>query len=81
MPPRCQRSGEHGRSRDRLADVPLLGRAVSRDPNAYRYLVDSIDAFSSVAEFTALLHPAGFASVEQRSLWPGVAAVIVACLP
>ncbi|MBI5477795.1 MAG: ubiquinone/menaquinone biosynthesis methyltransferase [Deltaproteobacteria bacterium] len=61
--------------------VPLVGRTVSRDPAAYRYLVDSIDAFSSVAEFTALLAQSGFVSVERRSVWPGISSVVVARLP
>jgi demethylmenaquinone methyltransferase / 2-methoxy-6-polyprenyl-1,4-benzoquinol methylase len=61
--------------------VPLVGRAVSHDPTAYRYLVESIEAFATVAEFTVLLRRAGFVAVEHRPLWPGVAAVVVARRP
>ena len=58
--------------------VPLVGGTVSRDPTAYRYLADSIDAFASVAEFTVLLEASGFVGVRSRTLWPGVAALVVA---
>jgi demethylmenaquinone methyltransferase/2-methoxy-6-polyprenyl-1,4-benzoquinol methylase len=56
--------------------VPLLGRAVSRDPDAYRYLVDSIEAFVGADEFAALLARAGFSDVRFRTLWPGAAAIV-----
>jgi demethylmenaquinone methyltransferase / 2-methoxy-6-polyprenyl-1,4-benzoquinol methylase len=60
------------------AFVPLVGRAVSRDRHAYRYLVDSIEAFATVAEFTELLRRSGFVTVRTRTVWPGVAALVVA---
>jgi len=63
------------------AVVPLVGRAVSRDPGAYRYLADSIGAFSSVGELEALLHDAGFTAIAHRALWPGVATLVVARRP
>jgi ubiquinone/menaquinone biosynthesis methyltransferase len=58
--------------------VPLVGRAVSRDATAYRYLAESIDAFGTVAEFAARLEAAGLDAVRTRTLWPGVAALAVA---
>jgi demethylmenaquinone methyltransferase / 2-methoxy-6-polyprenyl-1,4-benzoquinol methylase len=58
--------------------VPLVGGAVSRDASAYRYLAESIDAFGAVADFAARLEAAGFDAVRTRTLWPGVAALVVA---
>jgi ubiquinone/menaquinone biosynthesis methyltransferase len=61
--------------------VPLLGRAVSGDPNAYRYLADSIDAFASVPEFARLLESSGFVAGAAQRLWPGVATLVLARTP
>ena len=59
--------------------LPLVGRAVSGDGVAYRYLPESIQQFSSRQEFAALLQAAGFAVVSGRELFPGgVAALVVA---
>lgn len=59
--------------------LPLVGRAVSGDGAAYRYLPDSIQHFFSRQEFAALLQAAGFAAVSGHELFPGgVAALVVA---
>jgi demethylmenaquinone methyltransferase / 2-methoxy-6-polyprenyl-1,4-benzoquinol methylase len=58
--------------------VPFVGHALSRDSTAYRYLADSIDAFLSKDEFTALLRRSGFVSAQGSAPWPGVAVVMVA---
>jgi demethylmenaquinone methyltransferase/2-methoxy-6-polyprenyl-1,4-benzoquinol methylase len=59
--------------------LPLLGRAVSGDGAAYRYLPESIQHFLSRQEFSGLLRAAGFAEVSGRELFPGgVAALVVA---
>jgi len=59
--------------------LPLIGRVVSGDRDAYRYLPESIGRFRSPAELAALLGEVGFASVETRALFPsGVATMVVA---
>ncbi len=59
--------------------LPLLGRAVTGDAAAYRYLPASIAAFVSRAELEAILRAAGFAEVGGRDLAPGgVASLVVA---
>jgi demethylmenaquinone methyltransferase/2-methoxy-6-polyprenyl-1,4-benzoquinol methylase len=59
--------------------LPLIGRVVSGDRDAYRYLPESIGRFRSPAELAALLNEVGFASVETKALFPsGVATMVVA---
>jgi demethylmenaquinone methyltransferase/2-methoxy-6-polyprenyl-1,4-benzoquinol methylase len=59
--------------------LPLIGRAVTGDREAYRYLPDSIAAFRSTAELAAIMKEVGFASVETKALFPsGVATMVVA---
>jgi demethylmenaquinone methyltransferase/2-methoxy-6-polyprenyl-1,4-benzoquinol methylase len=59
--------------------LPLIGRAVTGDREAYRYLPDSIAAFRSTAEFAAIMNEVGFSSVETKALFPsGVATMVVA---
>jgi demethylmenaquinone methyltransferase/2-methoxy-6-polyprenyl-1,4-benzoquinol methylase len=59
--------------------LPLIGRIVSGDREAYRYLPDSIGRFRSPAELAALLAEVGFGSVETKALFPsGVATMVVA---
>ena len=59
--------------------LPLIGRIVSGDRDAYRYLPESIGRFRSPAELAALLGEVGFAAVETKALFPsGVATMVVA---
>ncbi len=59
--------------------LPLLGRAVTGDQAAYRYLPESIAGFLTREEFQAHLHAAGFAKVQGGDLFPaGVASLVVA---
>lgn len=59
--------------------LPVLGRMVTGDAAAYRYLPASIAGFSSRAEFESLLLEVGFARVRGRDLFPaGVASFVVA---
>jgi ubiquinone/menaquinone biosynthesis methyltransferase len=59
--------------------LPLIGRVVSGDRDAYRYLPDSIGRFRSPAELAALLGEVGFGAVETKALFPsGVATMVVA---
>jgi demethylmenaquinone methyltransferase/2-methoxy-6-polyprenyl-1,4-benzoquinol methylase len=54
--------------------VPLLGR-LSADPEAYRYLADSILAFGTAEEVAARLAAAGFECRPPVTLFGGAAAV------
>jgi demethylmenaquinone methyltransferase / 2-methoxy-6-polyprenyl-1,4-benzoquinol methylase len=59
--------------------LPLIGRVVSGDHEAYRYLPDSIGRFRSPAELAALLGEVGFGAVETKAMFPsGVATMVVA---
>lgn len=53
--------------------LPLLGRLVSRDGAAYRYLPRSVDGFPPPPRFAEMLAEAGFGSVRIKKLTFGVA--------
>ncbi len=57
--------------------VPILGRWISGDGKAYRYLPDSIGCFLSVVEFHKMMEEAGFRQVGHRSLNLGTIAAYV----
>ena len=44
--------------------VPRLGRLVARDPDSYRYLVESIERFPDMPAFSRRIEQAGFAQVR-----------------
>ncbi|MGD0835235.1 MAG: ubiquinone/menaquinone biosynthesis methyltransferase [Polyangia bacterium] len=59
--------------------LPWLGRLVTGDSAAYRYLPASIAGFQSRSEFEHLLAQVGFAQVRGRDLFPaGLASLVVA---
>jgi ubiquinone/menaquinone biosynthesis methyltransferase len=62
---------------NRLA-LPVLGRVLSPDPEAYRYLVASMERFATRPEFEDGCRAAGFASVRGQALFPGVCGLVVA---
>jgi demethylmenaquinone methyltransferase/2-methoxy-6-polyprenyl-1,4-benzoquinol methylase len=55
--------------------VPRIGRAVARDEEAYRYLVESIRRFPDMATFKAMIEAAGFARVSVEPILGGVVAI------
>lgn len=55
--------------------LPLIGRWVSGDPEAYSYLPDSVMSFPDNEKFLALLSSAGFIQVSQRRLSGGIASI------
>lgn len=57
--------------------LPLLGRAIAKDPGAYRYLVESMERFVPRPEFERLARQAGFAEVRGGGLFPGVCGLVV----
>jgi ubiquinone/menaquinone biosynthesis methyltransferase len=58
--------------------LPVLGRVLSPDPAAYRYLVESMERFASMPQFLEACRLAGFASSEGSSLFPGVCGLVLA---
>jgi ubiquinone/menaquinone biosynthesis methyltransferase len=62
---------------NRLA-LPVLGRVLSPDPEAYRYLVASMERFASLAEFVEACRRVGFRDVKSETLFPGVCGLVVA---
>jgi demethylmenaquinone methyltransferase / 2-methoxy-6-polyprenyl-1,4-benzoquinol methylase len=62
---------------NRLA-LPVLGRILSPDPEAYRYLVESMERFASRPEFEVGARRAGFRDVRGTTLFPGVCGLVTA---
>jgi demethylmenaquinone methyltransferase/2-methoxy-6-polyprenyl-1,4-benzoquinol methylase len=55
--------------------IPTLGRVVTGDAEAYRYLVESIQEFPNQERFADMVRAAGFSRVGARSLSGGIAAL------
>ncbi len=58
--------------------LPLIGRIVSRDPHAYRYLYESVMRFPEGADFCRHLLDTGFVDVVERRLTFGIATLYLA---
>jgi ubiquinone/menaquinone biosynthesis methyltransferase len=58
--------------------LPILGRVLSPDPEAYRYLVQSMERFASLPEFLEGAGRAGFRDVKGVTLFPGVCGLVTA---
>ena len=58
--------------------VPAIGKMISPDGGAYRYLPDSVGSWPEPGALAARLAAAGFTSVEWRPLTFGVAALHLA---
>ncbi len=58
--------------------LPLMGRIVSRDPLAYRYLYESVMRFPEGDDFCRHLLDAGFVDVVERRLTFGIATLYLA---
>ncbi len=55
--------------------IPLVGRVVSKHPNAYQFLSSSIQSFMKPKEFKDTLEQAGFSEIKIRSLSFGAATI------
>ena len=55
--------------------LPRLGGMVADDPDAYRYLAESIRRFPDQKRLAAMIEAAGFGQVRVRNLTGGVAAI------
>ena len=58
-----------------LTVIPALGKAVTGNGAAYRYLVESIRMFPDQRTFAAMIEDAGFGRVHVRDLTGGIAAI------
>jgi demethylmenaquinone methyltransferase / 2-methoxy-6-polyprenyl-1,4-benzoquinol methylase len=61
--------------------VPLLGRLVAREADAYRYLPASVHRFPPAAELAAIMRAAGLERVQYRRLSGGAVALHVGTVP
>ncbi len=55
--------------------LPAIGRLVSKDPQAYRYLPESVGNFPAIDEFSALMREAGFDNISYWKLLNGIAVI------
>lgn len=46
--------------------LPFIGRISSKDPKAYKYLFESVQAFPAYEDFIAIMHKAGFQSNNYK---------------
>ena len=53
--------------------LPLVGKTVSKNSEAYTYLPDSVSAFAEGQEFLDQMETAGFKEVHQKRLTMGIA--------
>jgi demethylmenaquinone methyltransferase/2-methoxy-6-polyprenyl-1,4-benzoquinol methylase len=55
--------------------VPRIGKAVAKDEDSYRYLVESIERFPDMAAFAAMIGEAGFRNVKAEPILGGLVAI------
>ncbi len=58
--------------------LPLIGRWTSKDPRAYHYLYESVQAFPDGKDFLRELEKAGFRQTKQISLTFGICSIYYA---
>jgi demethylmenaquinone methyltransferase/2-methoxy-6-polyprenyl-1,4-benzoquinol methylase len=61
--------------------IPILGRIVSKHPNAYQYLRDSVRNFFTPTAYRELLKSIGFVNIEFKSQTGGVSHLVTAEKP
>ena len=55
--------------------LPLIGRVTSKDPKAYRYLYESVQAFPGGERFTAILDQVGYKQSTCKPLTFGICSI------
>ncbi|MCI5059315.1 MAG: bifunctional demethylmenaquinone methyltransferase/2-methoxy-6-polyprenyl-1,4-benzoquinol methylase UbiE [Flavobacteriales bacterium] len=55
--------------------LPNLGKLISKDPRAYTYLPESVNAFPEGKEFVGLLEKSGFTKINQVPVSFGIATI------
>ncbi len=58
--------------------LPIIGRITSKDPKAYSYLYESVQAFPDGKDFAKALKRTGFQSTTYKSLTFGVCSIYTA---
>lgn len=58
--------------------LPLIGRIISKDKEAYRYLPESVGEFDKNVDLTALLKERNFKNIKTYSLTFGLVQVVIA---
>ena len=58
--------------------MPLIGRLQSKDPRAYAYLFESVQAFPSGREFLTILDRVGYNNTACQALTLGIASIYTA---
>jgi len=58
--------------------LPLIGKLISKDKEAYKYLPESVGEFDKKINLIELLTHAGFSKVEQHFLTLGLVQVVIA---
>lgn len=58
--------------------LPVIGRITSKDPKAYSYLYESVQAFPDGKRFVNLLKDLGFKTVESKQFTLGICSLYVA---
>lgn len=58
--------------------LPVIGKLRSKDPKAYRYLYDSVQAFPDYDQLIAILEKAGFIQAKWKSLTMGICTIYTA---
>ena len=55
--------------------LPLIGKISSKDPKAYTYLFESVQAFPDFDDFTDIMQKSGFHSNKWRALTLGICSI------
>lgn len=61
--------------------LPFIGKLTSKDPRAYRYLYESVQAFPDGDNFLNLLHKTGYKANKCIPLTLGICSIYVAVKP
>ncbi|MBL4623679.1 MAG: bifunctional demethylmenaquinone methyltransferase/2-methoxy-6-polyprenyl-1,4-benzoquinol methylase UbiE [Flavobacteriales bacterium] len=55
--------------------LPAIGKLISKDPRAYKYLPESVNAFPDGEDFVSIMKKCGYTDVQQISLTFGIASI------
>ena len=55
--------------------VPRIGKAVAKDEDSYRYLIESIERFPDMPAFARMIEAAGFGNVKAEPILGGLVAI------
>jgi demethylmenaquinone methyltransferase / 2-methoxy-6-polyprenyl-1,4-benzoquinol methylase len=55
--------------------VPRIGKAVAKDEDSYRYLIESIERFPDMGRFAKMIEAAGFRNVKAEPILGGLVAI------